>query len=266
MKHTQAEAPDIHPTAVVHSGARLGRDVRVGPYSVIGPDVEIGAGSVVMNHVTLEGPTTLGARNRIFPYASVGLDPQDKKYQPGEPSVLEIGDDNTIREFVTINRGTEGGGTITRVGHRNWIMAYVHIAHDCQVGSDIVLANAATLGGHVTVQDFTILGGFTAVHQFCTVGAYTMTGGHTMIAQDVTPYVIAAGNRAELFGVNKVGLERNGFTAEEIKDIQAAYKLFFRSKLGTAEALAAIEAKVGHSGHARRFAEFIRNSTRGVCR
>jgi UDP-N-acetylglucosamine acyltransferase len=266
MNQSKPDTPAIHPTAVVHSKARLGRGVSVGPYTVIGPEVQIGDGTVVMNHVTLEGPAVLGRRNRIFPYASIGLDPQDKKYRPGEPSLLEIGDDNSIREFVTLNRGTEMGGAVTRIGHRNWIMAYVHVAHDCLVGNDTILANCTTLGGHVTIQDFANLGGFTAVHQYCQVGELAMTGAHTMLAQDVPPYAMAVGNRAKLFGINRIGLERAGLPPEEIRAVQDAYRLYFRSKLGHDEGLAAIEAELAHSERAMRFAAFIRKSTRGVCR
>jgi UDP-N-acetylglucosamine acyltransferase len=266
MTHSKGDAPAIHPTAIVHPEARLGPGVTVGPYSVIGAGVELGEGCAVMNHVTLQGPTVFGRRNRIFPYASIGQDPQDKKFQPGENSALRIGDDNIIRESVTINRGTSGGGGTTRVGHRNWIMAYCHIAHDCHVGSDTVFANGATLGGHVTVGDKAYLGGFTAIHQFCSVGEMTMTGGQTMIAQDVPPFVIAAGNRARLYGVNRIGLERNGLSAQEIKAVEHAYRLFFRGKLSAEEALAQIESRFAESPHALRFAAFIRGSTRGICR
>jgi UDP-N-acetylglucosamine acyltransferase len=266
MSQAKGDAPSVHPSALVDPKARLGRGVTVGPFCVVGAEVELGEGTELTNHVTVQGPAVLGKRNRVFPYASIGQDPQDKKFRRGERSRLEIGDDNTIRECVTINRGTEGGGEVTRLGHRNWIMAYCHIAHDCQVGSDTVFANCATLGGHVSIADFAYLGGFTAVHQFCAVGEMTMTGGHTMIAQDVPPYVIASGNRVKLFGVNKIGLERNGVTPEEVKAIERAYKLFFRSRMGAEEALAAIEAQLAGSPRALLFAAFIRGSTRGVCR
>jgi UDP-N-acetylglucosamine acyltransferase len=226
----------------------------------------LGDGCEVMNHVTLAGPTVLGQGNRIFPYASIGQEPQDKKYDPRGESRLEVGNDNVIREFVTLNRGTAPGGGTTRIGDGNWIMAYSHVAHDCHVGNETIMANNATLGGHVTIEDGVYLGGFTAVHQFCTIGALTMTGGHTMIAQDVPPFVIAVGNRARLFGVNRIGLERRGFPPEEIRAVQAAYKLFFRGRLGAQEALAKIEETLGDSPSVRKFTAFIRNSTRGICR
>jgi UDP-N-acetylglucosamine acyltransferase len=266
MTQPKRDAPAIHPTAVVHPKARLGKAVSIGPYCVIEEGVQIGDGTEVMNHVTLHGPTVIGRRNRIYPYAFLGQDPQDKKYQAGEPSFLEIGDENVIREYATVNRGTKGGGTVTRLGDRNLIMAYCHIAHDCQVGNDTVFANCATLGGHVHIGNNAYLGGFTAIHQFCSVGELTMTGGQTMIAQDVPPYVIASGNRVRLFGVNHIGLERAGVAPEEIKAIQRAYKLYFRSKLGSEAALAAIEEQASGYQRVRHFVDFIRNSTRGICR
>ena len=263
---TSQNAPLIHPTAIVDPKAELGREVRVGPYSVIGPDVVIGDACEVMNHVTLLGPARIGTRNRIFSMASIGQEPQDKKFDATGESRLEIGDGNTIREFVTINRGTAQGGGFTRVGNNNWIMAYVHIAHDCLVGNDTVLANNATLGGHVTVEDRAYLGGFTAVHQFCRVGEHVMTGGHTMIAQDVPPYMMAVGNRARLFGLNKVGLDRHGYPKEEVQALERAYKKFIRGRGKTEEVLTDIETTLGEFPMVRRFTQFIRESTRGVCR
>lgn len=266
MTSADAEMPDVHPTAIVHPEAELGRGVTVGPYSVIGAQVSIGEGSEVMNHVSIQGPTVIGRRNRFFPYGSIGQDPQDKKFEQGEPSSLEIGDDNVIRESVTLNRGTGEGGGVTRIGHKNWIMAYCHVAHDCRIGNETIFANNATLGGHVTIGDNVYLGGFTAVHQFCAIGELTMTGGHSMIAQDVPPYVIAVGNRAGLYGVNRIGLERAGLAKNEITAIQQAYKIFFRGKKTAVEALSAIEAELGHSPHVMNFVAFIRASTRGIVR
>lgn len=266
MKPTAAQGPEVHPTAIVHPEAELGRNVTIGPYSVIGPRVSIGEGTEVMSHVTIQGPTVIGRRNRFFPYGSIGQDPQDKKFEVGEPSSLEIGDDNVIREFVTLNRGTGEGGGVTRIGDENWIMAYCHVAHDCRVGNEAILANNATLGGHVSVADRVYLGGFTAIHQFCSIGELTMTGGHTMIAQDVPPYVIAVGNRASLYGINRIGLERAGLARNEITALQQAYKIFFRKGYTAAEALKAIEAEQGHSPHVMNFVAFIRASTRGIVR
>lgn len=257
---------NIHPSAYVHPKAKLGPGVSVGPFSIVDADVEIGAGTEVQNHCTIQGPTVIGAGNRIFPYCSIGLDPQDKKYEGQGNSALVIGDHNTFREFVTIHRGTPTGRGTTRVGSENWIMAYCHIAHDCQVGSDTIFANGATLGGHVTIADKVLLGGFTAIHQHCSVGEVAMTGGHTMIARDIPPFVLASGNRVKLYGVNKVGLERNGFSPEEIENIRKAYKLYFRSKLSAREGLARIEVELCHSPAVRNMVAFIRQSKRGIAR
>ena len=266
MTDSENAGPAIHPTAVIDPKAELGRGVTVGPYSVIGPDVVLGDGCELMSHVTLLGPCVIGRDNRFFSHCAVGGEPQDKKYKGERESRLQLGDRNVIREFVTINRGSVHGGGLTRLGDENWIMAYCHIAHDCQVGHGTIFANASTLGGHCVIEDRVYLGGFTAVHQFCTVGTLTMTGGHTMIAQDVPPYVIATGNRVRLFGINRIGLERAGLPAEEIRKVERAYKLFFRSKLSAKEGLARIEAELGDSPSVGHFTRFIRESKRGICR
>jgi UDP-N-acetylglucosamine acyltransferase len=258
--------PAIHSTAIIDPKAELGRGVSVGPYSVIGPDVVIGDGCELMSHVTVHGPTVIGKDNRFFPHSAVGGEPQDKKFKGERESRLQIGDRNIIREFVTLNRGSVHGGGLTRLGDDNWIMAYCHLAHDCQVGNQTIFANASTLGGHCVVEDRVYLGGFTAVHQFCTIGTLTMTGGQTMIAQDVPPYVIATGNRVRLFGINRIGMERAGIEAGEIHSVERAYRLFFRSKLPAKEGLARIDAELGGSPLAQRFAQFIRESKRGICR
>jgi UDP-N-acetylglucosamine acyltransferase len=266
MLQPQDKAGSIHPTAIVHPKAELGARVTVGPYCVIGADVVIGDDSELASHVTIESGTTLGRGNKLLGHCAIGGDPQDKKYH-GEPnSRLEIGDNNLIREFVTVNRGSPHGGGVTRIGSGNWIMAYCHVAHDCQVGNDTIFANASTLGGHCTVEDRVYMGGFTAVHQFCTIGTLTMTGGHTMIAQDVPPYVIASGNRVRLYGVNKIGMERAGLTAEQIRDVQTAYKIFFRSKLPAQQALDQIDKEFPAAAAVQHFSQFIRNSKRGICR
>jgi len=259
-------ASNIHPTAVIDPKAELGENVDVGPYSLIAAGVRVCDGTQIQNNVTIMGPTVIGRHNRIFAYASIGQDPQDKKFH-GEPeSFLEIGDGNTIREYVTINRGSEFGGGHTRVGNDNWIMAYCHVAHDCQVGNKTVFANGATLAGHVNIEDGVTLGGFTAVHQYCSIGELAMTGGLTMIAQDVPPFVTASGNRVRLYGINKIGMERYGLPKEEIDAIQKAYKTFYRSRLANQEALERIENELAHSPGAQRFAKFIRESKRGICR
>lgn len=255
----------IHPTAIVDSEAIIHSGVSIGPYSIIGPEVEIGENTVIQNHVTLSGPTKIGPGGRIYPYASVGSDPQDKKYK-GERSFLEIGKDCLIRENVTINRGTDEGGGVTKIGDRAWIMAYGHVAHDCIVGDDVVMSNGAHFGGHVTVGKGVIAGAFSAAHQFCKIGDYSMIGAYSAVVQDVVPFTIAAGNRIRLAGVNKIGLERNGFSSEEIKEIQEAYRIFFKKGLGKNEALELLEKEFPQSNNIWRMIDFIKNAERGICR
>lgn len=259
----------IHPTAIVEAGAQLDASVEVGAYSVIGPHVRIGSGTKVGPHVVIEGHTTIGSDNQIFQFASLGAAPQDKKYA-GEPTRLEIGDRNTIREFVTFNLGTTQDGGVTRIGSDNWIMAYVHVAHDCQLGNHIILANNATLAGHVHLGDWVFLGGFTSVHQFCHIGAHAMTAFTAAVSQDVPPFVTAAGNRAVPAGINSEGLKRRGFTPEQIAAIKRAYKVVYRSDLALEEAkqsLQALEEKTPDSAeYIRLMREFINTSTRGIIR
>jgi UDP-N-acetylglucosamine acyltransferase len=259
----------IHPSAVIAPGAQIDESVEIGAYAVIGPDVRIGAGTRIGPHVVIEGHTTIGRDNEIFQFASIGAAPQDKKYA-GEPTTMEIGDRNTIREFVTFNRGTVQDGGATRIGNDNWIMAYVHLAHDCQLGSHIILANNATLAGHVHLGDHVFLGGFTTVHQFCHIGAHAMTAFTAAVSQDVPPFVTAAGNRAVPAGINSEGLKRRGFTSEQIMEIKRAYKVIYRAGLPLEEAkqqLADMEAKSAHSAeHIRLLREFIEASARGIIR
>ena len=234
----------IHPSALVDPAAELAADVQVGPYTVIGPHVRIGAGTTIGAHCVIDGHTRLGAGNRIFPFASLGAAPQDKKYA-GEPTRLEIGDGNTIREFVTINTGTVQDAGVTRVGHHNWIMAYVHIAHDCQLGDHIILANAVQLAGHVQLGDWVFLGGLTGVHQFGRVGAHAMTAFQTRLAQDVPPFVTAGGNPAEAQSINAEGLRRRGFSAERIALVKQMYRLLYRKGLTLDAARQQIDALRG---------------------
>lgn len=255
----------VHATAIVHPEAQLHPSVEVGPYAVVGPRVRIGEGSRVGPHTVIEGDTRIGARNRIFQFASVGAVPQDLKYA-GEPTCLEIGDDNQIREFTTIHIGTAGGGGVTRIGNGNLFMAYSHVAHDCQVGNGCVLANSVALAGHVKVGDGVILGGLSAVHQFTRIGPYAFIAGGSMVAMDVPPYCTAQGDRAELAGLNTVGLSRHGYTEEQISRIKQAYKVLFRSKLGLNEALAKLQAEHGSQPEIRALLEFVANSTRGITR
>ncbi|MDT8446014.1 MAG: acyl-ACP--UDP-N-acetylglucosamine O-acyltransferase [bacterium] len=262
MIHPQAV---IHPTAIIDPSATVHDRARIGAYAYIGADVEIFEDCEIQHHAVVEGPSKIGPRTRVFPFACIGLEPQDKKFH-GEISYLEVGSDNLIREHVTINRGSEAGGSITRVGDHNWIMAYCHIAHDCQVGSHIVMANGTTLGGHVEIGDHAVLGGMTAVHQFCRVGQFALTGGQSMIPQDVAPYVIAAGNRAKVAGLNFVGLERNGFDKDALEEINRIYRIFFLSGLSKDHALERLSAEMPPSERLDRFIHFVNSSQRGVLR
>jgi len=255
----------IHPTAIIDPRASLADDVEVGPYSVVGPDVEIGAGTRIGPHVVIGAHTRIGARNSFFQFSSIGEAPQDKKYK-GEPTRLEIGDDNTIREFCTLNRGTVQDAGVTRIGNNNWIMAYVHLAHDCQIGNHTIFANNAQLAGHVHVGDYVILGGFTGVHQFCRLGAHSMTAISTVLLQDLPPYVMAAGNTAVPHGINSEGLRRRGYTAAAIAAIKRAYKTLYRSGLSFEDARAQIAAEAATQNELQLLAAFLATAGRGIIR
>jgi len=255
----------VHPTAVIHPGARLHPTVQVGPYAVIGPNVELGAGTTVGPHSVIEGRTRIGERNRVFQFASVGAQPQDLKYA-GEDSELHIGDENLIREFTTLHKGTAGGGGLTRIGNGNLFMAYSHVAHDCQVGNGCVFANSATLGGHVEIGDHVILGGLAAVHQFTRIGRHAFIAGGSMVVMDVPPYCTAQGDRAELVGINSVGLARHGFSEEQIGQIKDAYRVLFRSKLPLDEALERLRTDFGGSPEIEILLAFVASSKRGLTR
>ena len=255
----------IDPRAIVDPGARLAADVDVGPYSVIGPGVEIGAGTVVGPHVVIRGPTRIGRDNHIFQFASIGDAPQDKKYA-GEPTRLEIGDRNVIREYCTINRGTAQGGGLTSIGDDNWLMAYVHIAHDCAIGNQTIFANGASLAGHVNIGDYAILGGFTLVHQFCSLGAHCFTGMGSAIAKDVPPYVTVSGQPAQPHGINAEGLKRRGFSPSDVQAIRRAYKVLYRSGLKLTEAQQRIAAMVDEHAELATLRDFLARSKRGVVR
>ena len=254
-----------HPTAIIHSDARLADDVTVGAYSIIGEHVEIGSGTSIGPHVVIEGHTRIGKNNRIFQFNSLGAMPQDKKHA-GEPTRLEIGDDNTFREFCTINTGTVQDAGVTRIGDDNWIMAYVHVAHDCQIGSHTIMANGATLGGHVHVGDWAFLGGLSGVHQFVRIGAHAMTGFQTRLSQDLPPYVTAADNPAVAHGINAEGLKRRGFSSEAILAIKRAYKTLYKSGLSLEEAKRAIEAQAAEHHELSLLAGFLARSERGIVR
>lgn len=255
----------IHPTAIIHPGARLARSVEVGPYAVIGEHVEIGEDSTVGAHVVIVGHTRIGRNNRIFHHATLGEGPQDKKYA-GEPTRLEIGDDNYIREFCTFNTGTVQDLGVTRMGDKNWIMAYVHVAHDCQIGNNTTLANCTQLAGHVSIADHAVLGGFTGIHQFCRVGAHAMTGVGSVVLADVPPYVMAMGNTAEPHGINAEGLKRRGFTAESISGIRRGYKTLYKSGLGLEEAKQALRQQIADCRELEIFVDFIDSSKRSIIR
>ncbi|MBZ0143748.1 MAG: acyl-ACP--UDP-N-acetylglucosamine O-acyltransferase [Rhodocyclaceae bacterium] len=257
--------PLIHPTAIVHAKARLGRNVSIGAYSVVGEHAEIGDDTRIGPHVVIHGRTRIGRGNRIFQFSSIGEIPQDKKYA-GEPTGLEIGDRNTIREFCTLNCGTAQDAGVTRLGSDNWIMAYVHLAHDCQVGDNTIFANNAQLAGHVHVGDFAILGGFTVVHQFVRIGAHSMTAMGTILLQDLPPYVTAAGNTARPFGINSEGLKRRGYDAEAIAALKRAYKLVFRSGMPLEEARVKIQAEAPTQPALVPLAEFLAAPGRGIIR
>jgi UDP-N-acetylglucosamine acyltransferase len=255
-------AAEVDETARVAPGAALGPGVRVGPYAVIGPQVRIGRDTVVDAHAVIDGDTTIGQGNHFFPFCSVGLVPQDLKYR-GEPSRLVIGDRNTVREFVTIHRGTEGGGNLTRIGDGNLFMAYSHVAHDCQVGSHTIFANGATLAGHVEVGDYATIGAYSGVHQFCRVGPHAFVGGYTVATKDVLPYSKTVGNRACLYGVNTLGLQRRGFSADTIAAIRQAFRVLMQSRLNATAAVDRLAAEA-MTPEARLLVDFIREARRGV--
>ncbi len=256
----------IHAQAVVDPTAEIDQDVTIGPFSVIGAGVTIGRGSVIGPHVVINGPTTLGRNNRIYQFASVGEEPQDKKFLPHHDSRLEIGDDNTIRESCTINRGTEGGGGVTKIGHRNWIMAYVHIAHDCIIGNDTTFANCASLAGHVEIEDHAIIGGFSLIHQFCRIGRNSFTGMGASINRDVPPYVVVAGKMAEPRGINSEGLRRHGFSNERIAAVKRAYKMLYTQGHPLSDAIEQMEILAQECEDVAPMVEFIKNSQRSIIR
>ena len=257
---------NLAESAVIHADAVLAPDVEVGPYAVIGAHVTIGAGTVIGPHVRIEGPTTIGERNRFIGQSSIGTAPQDLKFR-GERTELQIGNDNVFREFVTVNRGTVGGGAITTIASNNFFMAYAHVAHDCHIGSNTIFANNATLAGHVEVGDFATIGAFSAVHQFCRVGDHAFIGGGSICTQDVLPFVKTVGNRpAKTYGINSIGLERKGFSKETIEALQRAYRILTRSKLSLQQALEKIETDLGYVAETRAFVEFIRSAKRGIIR
>ena len=256
---------NIHPTAIVDSKAELADDVTVGPYTIIGPDVKIDSGTSIGSHVVVTGHTSIGKDNQIFQFSSLGEAPQDKKYQ-GEPTRLEIGNNNTIREFCTFNRGTSQDKGVTKIGNNNWIMAYVHIAHDCNVNNNTILANNSSLAGHVDMDDFAILGGFTLVHQFCKIGQHVITAVGSVVFKDIPPYVTASGYDANPHGINVEGLKRRGFSADSITNIKRAYKTLYRQSLTLDEAKVYLTQQATKAPELIVLIEFLNQSTRGIIR
>ncbi len=259
------QAAKIHATAIIDASAELDSSVEVGAYSVIGPNVKIGAGTRVASHVTINGPSIIGENNQIFQFSSLGEVPQDKKYK-GEPTLLEIGNNNTIREFCTFNRGTIQDKGTTKIGDDNWIMAYVHIAHDCQIGNHTIFANNSSLAGHVDVHDHAILGGFTLIHQFCKIGSHVITAVGSVVFKDIPPYVTAAGYDAKPHGINAEGLKRRGFSAESILQIKRAYKTLYRKSLTLEEAKVELGIMQQTTPEIALLTDFLNSSTRGIVR
>jgi UDP-N-acetylglucosamine acyltransferase len=258
-------ANQIHSTAVISFQATLGDNIVIGPYVVIEGDVSLADGVEIGAHATISGWTKIGKNCRIFPHASVGYDPQDKKYKRGEVTFLEIGENNIIREFVTINRGTIDGGSMTRIGNNNLLMAYAHVAHDCKVGNDCVIANAGTLAGHVVVGDNVILGGLAAVHQFCRIGKQAMIGGCSRVTQDIPPYSLCVGGPALIYNLNAIGLKRSGMTSSSMKPLKEAFRIMFHSGLAKNNAIEQVEKEVEQTPEVKHLIEFAKASERGLC-
>ncbi|MDH3977383.1 MAG: acyl-ACP--UDP-N-acetylglucosamine O-acyltransferase [Gammaproteobacteria bacterium] len=255
----------IHSTAIIAPGAEIADDAKIGPYVVIGADVSIGSGTDIRSHCVVKGPTRIGSNNHIYSFASIGDDPQDKKYA-GEPTRLEIGDGNTIREYCTINRGTTQDEGLTAIGDDNWLMAYSHVAHDCRVGSHTIMANGATLGGHAHVEDYAMLSAFSAVHQFCRIGAHSFVGAYGGINQNIPPYVMVFGQPPAARGINSEGLRRRDFSADQIRNLKGAYKIIYRSGLRLAEAREALAALAPEQSELAILIEFLDKSDRGILR
>jgi UDP-N-acetylglucosamine acyltransferase len=255
----------IHKSVIISETAKISNNVEIGPFSIIGDHVEIGEGTRIDSHVVINGPTIIGSENHIYQFASIGDDPQDKKYR-GEPTRLKIGNRNTIREYCTISRGTAQDKSLTTIGDDNWIMAYVHIAHDCQVGNNIIFANSATLAGHVHVGDWAIFAGFTGAHQFCHIGAHSFIGMNSLTNKDIPAYTMASGQPVTPRGVNTEGLKRRNFSSEEINNIKNAYRILYRSELPLAEAISELEKLVENQPELLIFLESLKQSDRGIIR
>ncbi len=255
----------IHRTAIVHKKAKISKEVSIGPYTIVGENVEIGYGCQIGPHVFLDGWTKIGKNCKILAQSAIGTPPQYLEYK-GEKTRVVIGENNIIREFVTINRGTKEGGGETKIGNNNFLMAYVHIAHDCRIGDGVTLANVATLAGHVTVEDYAVVGGIVAVHQYVRIGAYAMIGGFSPVRKDIIPYIIGAGDPLRVSGINTIGLKRHGFSRKEISILKEAFRLIFRSKLNLSRATEKIEQELEKTDSIKHLLEFLRTSKRGICK
>lgn len=258
-------ARDIHKTALVSPKAEIDSNVCIGPFCIIGDGVVIKKGTKLISHVVMEGNTQIGEDCTIYPFTSIGLPPQDLKYK-NEKTGVKIGSRNIIREYITIHRASIGGDGVTEIGDANFLMAYVHIAHDCKIGNSVIMANAATLAGHVVIEDFAVIGGLVAIHQFTRIGAYSMVGGFSGIGQDIPPYTIASGARAKLYGLNVIGLKRHGFSDEAVNNLKKAYKVLFREKRTLKDALKKIKTELPQTSEIKHIVEFIERNKRGICR
>jgi UDP-N-acetylglucosamine acyltransferase len=258
-------AKEIHPSAIISPDAVIEDDVSVGPFCIIKDTVHIQRGTKLFSNVIVEGDTAIGENCTIYPFTSIGLPPQDMKYK-GEPTGVRIGKNNIIREYITIHRASVGGNGITSIGDNNFLMAYVHIAHDCRIGNSVIMANVATLAGHVVIQDFAIIGGLVAIHQFTRIGAYTMVGGFSGVGQDIPPYMIASGARAKLFGLNTIGLKRHGFSDTTLNELKKAYKILFRDKRTLKDAIKKIQEELPYTEEIKHLIDFIQENKRGICR
>lgn len=258
-------AKEIHPTAIISPEAEIEDNTYIGPFCIIHGKVHIKKGTRLISNVVIEGDAEIGEDCTIYPFASIGLPPQDLKYK-GEKTGVKIGNQNTIREYTTIHRASVGGNGVTRIGDKNFLMAYVHIAHDCNVGNFVIMANLATLAGHVSVEDYAVIGGLVAVHQFTRIGAYAMVGGFSGVGQDVPPYMIASGARVKLFGLNTVGLKRHGFSDSTLNELKKAYKILFREKRTLKDAIKKIQEDLPYTDEIKRLIEFIQKNKRGICR
>jgi UDP-N-acetylglucosamine acyltransferase len=257
----------IHPTAIIDNSSDISPEAEIGPYCIVGPNVQIGAGTILDSHVTIHGWTSIGERCHFYSHGSIGTDPQDLKYK-GEPTYLKIGSENVFREFITLNRGTQGGHGITVIGNANFLMAYSHVAHDCTVGDHVIMANAATLAGHVSIGDHATVGAFSAVHQFCRIGPHAFIGGFSVVTRDALPFVRSVGSRneAKTYGINFIGLQRKGFSSQAIAELKQVYRILFRSKMNTGDALKKVKENQWTSAEVATLIEFIESSERGFIR